>query len=157
MKREFTRKELYDLVWSLPMRTVAASVGISDVALAKQCKKANIPVPSRGYWACKQAGKPTIQIDLPPRFAGASDRVGGSASHNRYCGSNWLEMPVPPIPTFDEEISSVEERIRKLVGKVRCPRKFEPAHPLVAKLLAHDEERRQEFLKWGSSYWAPKY
>jgi hypothetical protein len=66
-------------------------------------------------------------------------------------------MPVPPIPTFDEEISSVEERVRKLVCKVRFPRKFEPAHPLAAKLLAHDEERRQEFLKWSSSYWAPKY
>jgi hypothetical protein len=31
MNREFTRKELYDLVWSQPMKTVAASVGISDV------------------------------------------------------------------------------------------------------------------------------
>ena len=26
MNREFTRKELYDLVWSQPMKTVAASV-----------------------------------------------------------------------------------------------------------------------------------
>jgi hypothetical protein len=49
MNREFARKELYDLVWSQPMRTVAASVGISDVALAKHCKKANIPVPTRGH------------------------------------------------------------------------------------------------------------
>ncbi len=60
MNGEFIRKELYDLVWSQPMRTIAASVGISDVALAKHCKKANIPVPNRGYWARKQAGKTTI-------------------------------------------------------------------------------------------------
>jgi hypothetical protein len=51
MDREFSRKERYDLVWSQPMKTVAASIGISDVALSKHCKKANIPVPSRGYWA----------------------------------------------------------------------------------------------------------
>ena len=49
MNREFTRRELYNLVWSRPMKAVAADVGISDVALAKQCKKANIPVPNRGY------------------------------------------------------------------------------------------------------------
>jgi len=160
MNGEFTRKELYDLVWSQPMKTVAAGVGISDVALAKHCKKANIPVPSRGYWAQKQAGKPTIQIVLPPRFPGASDRVGGSSHHYHY-GCDWAEefrkVPVPPVPTFDEEMSSVEERARMLVGKVRCQRKFEPAHPLVAKLLAHDEERRQEFSKLRSSYFAPKY
>lgn len=162
MNREFTRKELYDLVWSQPMRIVAASVGISDVALAKQCKKANIPVPNRGHWARKQAGKLTARIALPPRFPGASDRIGGSTNHYYYgYGSDWpekfRETPIPPVPTFEEEMSSVEERVRTLVGKVRCPRKFEPAHPLVAKLLAHDEERRQDFMKWGSSSYAPKY
>ena len=160
MNGEFTRKELYDLVWSQPMKTVAAGVGISDVALAKQCMKANIPVPNRGYWARKRAGKPTIQIALPPRFPGASDRIGGSRQHSYY-GLDWAEefrkVSIPPVPTFDEEMTSVEKRVRTLIGKVRCLRKFEPAHRLVAKLLAHDEERRQEFSKWRSSYFAPKY
>jgi hypothetical protein len=58
MNSEFTRKELYGLVWSQPMRTAARSVGISDVALARHCRKANVPVPPRGYWARKQSGKP---------------------------------------------------------------------------------------------------
>ncbi|WP_157874614.1 hypothetical protein [Streptomyces sp. AcH 505] len=161
MNAEFTRKQLYDLVWSQPMTTVAASVGISDVALAKHCKKANIPVPSRGYWARKEAGKPTIQIALPPRFPGTVDRIGGSADKNHYWGSNWAEkfmdVPVPPVPVFEEEMSSVSQRALELVGKVRCGRKFEPAHPLVAKLLAHDEERRKEFNKWRSEYYKPLY
>jgi hypothetical protein len=145
------------------MRTVAASIGISDVALAKQCKKANIPVPNRGYWARRQAGKSTVQVALPPRFPGASDRIGGPADrHYRYYfGSEWperfREVLVPPVPAFDEDMSSVAERARAMVGKVRCPRKFEPAHPLVAKLLAHDEERRQEYIKYRSSYYAPRY
>ncbi|MQA65209.1 MAG: hypothetical protein GEU76_04800 [Alphaproteobacteria bacterium] len=161
MNREFTRKELYELVWAQPMKVVASSIGISDVALAKQCKKANIPAPSRGYWARKQAGKPTIQVALPPRFPGSSDRVGGSSRQGYYFFSDWAEkfreVPVPPVPIFDEDISSVRERAQKLVGKIRRPRHFDPAHPLVAKLLAHDEERRKEYLKWGSSYYAPKY
>ncbi|WP_407116127.1 hypothetical protein [Bradyrhizobium sp. LMG 9283] len=160
MDSEFTRKELYDLVWSQPMRTVAASLGISDVALAKHCKKADIPVPERGYWARKQAGKQPIQIALPPRFPGASDRIGESAGSN-YGGPDWAEkfkeVAIPPIPTFDEDMPSVEQRARKLVGQLRCRRSFEPAHPLVAKLLAHDDERRKDFAKWHSDYYAPKY
>jgi hypothetical protein len=118
--RKFTRKELYDLVWSEPIKSVATSIGISNVALAKHCKKANIPVPSRGYWARKYAGKTTVQIALPPRFPGASDRIGG-AKNQYYCSDwpeNFLETPIPPIPIFDEEMSVVEQRARKLVGKV---------------------------------------
>lgn len=161
MNGEFTRKELYELVWSQPMKTVAASVGISDVALAKHCKKADIPVPSRGYWARKQAGKSVTRIALPPRFPGAIDRIGGSADRNYYWGSNWAEefinVPIPPAPMFEEEMSSVAERAQQLVGKVRCGRKFEPTHPLVAKLLAHDEERRIEFNRYRSSYYEPRY
>lgn len=161
MEREFTRKELYELVWSQPMRSIASDVGISDVALAKHCKRADIPVPPRGYWARKQAGKPVTRIPLPPRFPGASDRVGGSSPHDHYYGSDWPErfrdLPVPCLPTFDEELSSVEKRIPKLVGNVRCPRIFEPAHPLVAKLLSHDEERRREYAKWRISHYAPIY
>lgn len=34
-----------------------------------------------------------------------------------------------------EEMSSVEERARKLAGRIRCGGKLEPAHPLFAKLL----------------------
>ncbi|WP_340671068.1 hypothetical protein [Bradyrhizobium ottawaense] len=160
MDAEFARKELYDLVWSQPMRTVAASLGISDVALAKHCQKADIPVPNRGYWAKKQSGKPTVQIALPPRFPGASDRIG-QTKYNNYWDPDWAEkfkdITIPPAPTFDEDLCSVEERCRKLVGDIRCRRKFEPAHPLVAKLLAHDEERRKEFTKWHYNSCAPKY
>lgn len=161
MNRTFTRKELYDLIWSQPMRSVAADVGISDVALAKHCKKANIPVPSRGYWARKQAGQPTVQVALPQRFPGAADRVGGERHQYYRYGSDWAqelrEATVPPVPTFDEEMAAVEKRARMLVGKVRCPRKFEPAHPLVARLLAHEEERRQDAIKWQSRHFVPKY
>jgi hypothetical protein len=143
------------------MKSIAAGLGISDVALAKHCKKAGIPVPSRGYWARKQAGKSTIRTDLPPRFPGASDRVGGSKQHHHFWTSDWpektLEMAVPPVPTFDEDLATVEKRVCKLVGKVQCPSTFEIVHPLVAKLLAHDEERRKEFKKWHSNYYAPKY
>jgi hypothetical protein len=33
-----TRRELYDLVWSTPMRDAARQVGMSDVGLKKVCR-----------------------------------------------------------------------------------------------------------------------
>lgn len=55
--RTVTRKELYDLVWSKPLRDVAKEFGISDVGLGKTCARHGIPKPPRGYWAQLQAGQ----------------------------------------------------------------------------------------------------
>jgi hypothetical protein len=47
----FTREELYDLVWSRPISKLAKELGVSDVGLAKACKRADVPLPGLGYWA----------------------------------------------------------------------------------------------------------
>jgi len=59
------RKDLYDQVWTTPMRVLAGKYGLSDVGLAKICKKYGIPRPSRGWWAQKQAGYKVEQTPLP--------------------------------------------------------------------------------------------
>lgn len=61
----YTRKELYDQVWSTPMIKLAKQYGLSDRGLAKICKNHNIPCPPRGYWAKLQAGKKVKKIPLP--------------------------------------------------------------------------------------------
>jgi hypothetical protein len=45
--REYTcaRRDLYDLVWKEPVRAIAKRLGVSDVGLAKVCRKADIPLP----------------------------------------------------------------------------------------------------------------
>ncbi len=65
MERLLRRSELYELVWKQPVRTVAADIGISDVALAKACRKHNIPVPGRGDWRRKELGYKVKQPALP--------------------------------------------------------------------------------------------
>lgn len=62
--RTITRKELYDLVWSRPMRDVAVEFGISDVGLGKTCARYGVPKPPRGYWARVQAGQKVRQQPL---------------------------------------------------------------------------------------------
>jgi len=42
------------------------------------------------------------------------------AGNGYHWGSDWAEklqdVAIPPVPTFDEAMSSVEERARRLVG-----------------------------------------
>src|ERR1700747_559099 len=62
-----SREDLYELVWSKPMRDLAKDFGISDVALAKRCRRLGIPVPGRGYWARVDAGQTPYRPKLPKR------------------------------------------------------------------------------------------
>lgn len=64
MRRTFTRQELYDLVWSTPIATLAARFHISDRGLAKTCERHRIPVPGRGHWAKVEAGQPAPKTPL---------------------------------------------------------------------------------------------
>ena len=52
-----TREELYGLVWAKPMTEVGQEFQISGRAMAKICARKQVPVPPRGYWAKKNAGK----------------------------------------------------------------------------------------------------
>jgi hypothetical protein len=60
-----TRAELYEKVWATPMRTLAKEFGMSDVGLAKTCRKHNIPVPPVGYWRRKETGYKVTRPRLP--------------------------------------------------------------------------------------------
>jgi hypothetical protein len=57
MKTQYTRTEIFDLLWETPTTKVAKQLGISDVALTKWCAKHDIPKPPLGYWAKKEHGK----------------------------------------------------------------------------------------------------
>jgi hypothetical protein len=58
---------LYQRVWSEPLRILAQQYGVSDVYLARVCRILRIPLPGLGYWAKKNAGKPTRKRPtLPP-------------------------------------------------------------------------------------------
>jgi hypothetical protein len=65
----YDRVALYEQVWSEPVRNIAKSYGISGVFLGKVCRKLNVPVPPRGYWARVRNGftsrKPSLPHELP--------------------------------------------------------------------------------------------
>lgn len=46
---KLTRRNLYEKVWSQPIRTLAKEFGISDVGLKKICTRHHIPTPGLGH------------------------------------------------------------------------------------------------------------
>lgn len=61
----YDREKLYKEVWSKPVSKVAKHYDVSDVAIAKVCRKMHIPVPGRGYWAKQQSGQKLKKTPLP--------------------------------------------------------------------------------------------
>ena len=63
----YEREKLYEEVWKEPVLVVANRYGVSNVALAKACRKLAVPLPPRGYWARVRAGrKAPPRPPLPP-------------------------------------------------------------------------------------------
>jgi hypothetical protein len=62
---KITRDELYRRVWETPVRTLAKEFDISDVGLAKVCRKNLIPLPPVGYWVKVLHGKAVKKPALP--------------------------------------------------------------------------------------------
>jgi hypothetical protein len=154
MEREFTRQQLYDLVWQEPLRTLAKPLGISDVRFAKICRHANIPLPGLGYWAKHAHGKAPPRPPLPARALGQHDavKIGGHRWHQPWLSDDdVLRTEVPPPPSFPETLDEATARARKLVGRVPQISLKKP-HPLIAKLLAEDDERRRKALE-SSWHW----
>lgn len=166
-----TRGELHALVWSQPIRSAAKARGISDVALAKQCRKAGVPVPSRGYWNKKRAGKPVAVQPLPPLPIGAvgAKRLDGLFPATKASGERGASClaggvaddggdAVSPPPVF-EDMTLVRQRIEAAVGEVKVPARLAQPHPIVARLLRQDDERRAKVspTSYSFDYYGPKF
>lgn len=141
-----TRQALYERVWAEPVLTVAAELGLSDLGLKKTCKKADIPVPQRGYWAKLRAGQNVKPAALPLREPGMPDVIY-LGEHTRFVPfyndpEGELAEPLPVEPTFEETLDQLRTRIAPRIGKVVNQRNLKAPHPLIGNLLAVDEKRR---------------
>lgn len=157
-----TREELHELVWSQPMTAVAQSMGISDVALAKRCRNANVPVPPRGWWAKKAAGAPVKVAPLPRcafvmgnYFPAIERQAGGKVSG---AGTEDVGNDTPPPPVF-RSLEAVHQEIRAAVKPIKVPTTLNSPHPIVARLLKQDAERQSRTTPGGylSSFYGPKF
>lgn len=64
-KITLSRENLYEKVWTSPIHKLSTEFGLSDVGLGKVCRRHQIPVPGRGYWARLQSGQRLKRPPLP--------------------------------------------------------------------------------------------
>lgn len=134
-----SRQQLYEEIWAEPVHAVAARYGISDVGLAKLCRRHRIPVPGRGYWQQVRAGQRMRRPQLPPR--GKSDPPDDAVILNPAASTSAADQrpkpdrpPAPPIPV---------------------PQTLTTPHPLVvkaAKTLRASEPDAKGFLHDGTAH-----
>jgi predicted nucleic acid-binding protein len=117
--REVTREELYKLVWSKPLVILAQEFGISDVGLAKICKRLNVPRPYRGYWALVAAGRKMSIPSLPP----AKKDIPVKAFISPY---------VKPQPTIEDRARAALIETESLsANRIIVAETLHGAHPLI--------------------------
>jgi ankyrin repeat protein len=93
----YNRKKIYKEIWSEPIQHVAKRYNLSDVGLAKVCRKLKIPRPGRGYWAIKAAGKRVPNRPPLPELASRPNRkhrssvrcAGRDGSFQSALGHTW--------------------------------------------------------------------
>ena len=69
----FTRKQLYDLVWSDSLLAISRKYNISDNGLRKACIRMNIPLPDAGHWNKVKLGIKVKVKPFPPSHNGEQE------------------------------------------------------------------------------------
>lgn len=121
---EFTREDLYKMVWERPVLVIAKEIGVSDVAVAKACRKAGIPLPNRGHWAIVKSGRVVKTPPLPKPKPDQPDLVWFTV----------LENPTPKLPKVEIPNGPL----------IEIPTELVKPHRLVAELKAAAKDRKED-------------
>jgi len=103
---ELEREKLYEEVWQTSINQLASKYGISNVGLAKICRKLNVPTPPRGYWARVEHG---YKVERVMWFKRNGHRV--KSSHQR---REVARLSIPNNPSFVWPIAIHSNDIRCL-------------------------------------------
>jgi len=117
-----TREELYEQVWSRPMRDLAKEYGLSDVGLAKICRKLEIPLPGRGYWARIDAGSAPARPTLLP-----------TRNEMQTTAVFYRDVSPPPDVHQAEEAERLIACERSPENRIHVGSELEKPHPLTVR------------------------
>src|SRR3989304_3384590 len=113
---QLKRIDLYEQVWSIPMTKLAKQYQISDVGLAKICKKLKIPVPGRGYWAKKGKGKRPSLLSIK----GIPEFVVHKITHDIPNLENEENDQIHALISFEEKLENSDTYGHLRVSHKKC-------------------------------------
>lgn len=149
-----TREQLYELVWSEPVSDLAERLGASGRGLAKQCRRANIPVPPPGYWAKLDAGQTVERPRLPTDSLTSVNVVAVGKREfpawNHLPKPETLAMVAVTAPAVPDDIDELRTEWRTKLKRVSIPSVSRNAHPLIASITERDAKRKES--RWSYGY-----
>jgi hypothetical protein len=133
----WNRRELYEKVWQFPLRKLAVEYDISDVGLAKVCRKLEIPLPGLGHWTRIACGHTIARPPLP-----VMEDIPVLIRHIREPETRVLPEDIPEL----ERIERIAAATTPTVTKAML------AHPLIEKtrLLLNEARNRDGEKLWAS-------
>lgn len=140
MKASFSRKDLYDLVWSTPLTALSKKYNISDNGLRKMCKRLNVPLPRSGYWQKIKHGKTPRKIELTP-----------NSNDKEIITLEIVTENTIRVSTVLEKTRTQQKLIEKAVGdKLTVPKKLNNPDKLIAEFKGrHEVSERGD---WSKAY-----
>ena len=112
---------MYEKVWQFPLRKLAAEYKISDVGLAKVCRKLAIPLPGLGHWTKIACGHRILRPPLP------------EAQNLPVLIRQVREPETPILPEDSPQLERIE---RLLITPTPSLTKAMLAHPFIHKTRA---------------------
>jgi hypothetical protein len=138
IREQWDRQELYEKVWQFPLRKLAHEYGISDVGLAKVCRKLKIPLPGLGHWTKIACGHKIPRPSLPP-----IENVPVLVRHVREVKTLVLPEDAPRLNRLEQIAAEASLSVTKAML----------AHPLIEKSrVALIQSRAKE----GEKLWAAR-
>lgn len=113
----FTRKDLYNLVWSASLVSLSKKYNISDNGLRKICVRMNIPLPKAGHWIKLQFGK-KVRITHLPESSEVQQEVTLSL---RTVNDNENYDPDNPLKSLTNEIKKDTRLLATVPAKLNYP------------------------------------
>ena len=109
-KLRYDRQLLYQEVWEKPLRSLASRYGVSDVGLAKACRRLLIPLPGQGYWAKLSAGRPVPSRPTLPSWPSAKPKrttgVSSQPANGRTKGKGKGTRKIHRMELGDDSLNS---------------------------------------------------
>lgn len=137
------RSELYALVWEKPVVRLARELGVSDVGLAKACRRHDIPIPPRGHWTKLQFAKASPQFPLPPQDSDAEIHISKLIEKSSII-KKMRSVSVKPI----EHVEEVQQHL-----SIDMSSEVVKSHPLVRATKAYVDRLPKIIKRYERTNW----
>ncbi|MCA9444384.1 MAG: ankyrin repeat domain-containing protein [Candidatus Omnitrophica bacterium] len=124
-----TRGELYENVWSKPMKEIASDYRITMERLVKICVDHNVPRPNTGHWQKVSSGK---TVRRKPLLDPENDPQIQIRAHEG--------LPDIPFPSVREHAARLIEQMTQPGLEIKVPRKSKKIHALMTKIGERDDQ-----------------